>query len=284
MRKLASILVGIALATTAAVTPGQADEYWRGDIHRFRDHDFDRWRGGHWWRGWHDGRQGWWWLTMGGWYYYPAPVYPYPDPYRPPVVAVPAPAGQPVWYYCASPPGYYPYVPQCATAWQMVPARPQAPPVAALPQAMPAAPPGEEPPGEFGANKATAGTVLGAVGGGLAGAQFGRGPGKLAATALGTLLGAFVGHKVGTSLDRADIVAAQASETQAYAAPLGQQITWNNPDNGHSGTITPVRDGTDQSGNYCREFQQTVAIDGKVEQAHGTACRRPDGSWQVIDR
>jgi hypothetical protein len=34
-------------------------------------------------------------------------------------------SGQPspsqVWYYCADPAGYYPYVTQCSTDWQMVP-------------------------------------------------------------------------------------------------------------------------------------------------------------------
>jgi hypothetical protein len=37
--------------------------------------------------------------------------YSYSEPY----------AGQ-VWYYCANPPGYYPYVSQCYTPWQVVPA------------------------------------------------------------------------------------------------------------------------------------------------------------------
>ena len=26
------------------------------------------------------------------------------------------------WYYCSDPPGYYPYVTQCNTGWQAVPA------------------------------------------------------------------------------------------------------------------------------------------------------------------
>jgi hypothetical protein len=33
--------------------------------------------------------------------------------------------GQPysqTWYYCSDPPGYYPYVAQCNTGWQAVPA------------------------------------------------------------------------------------------------------------------------------------------------------------------
>jgi hypothetical protein len=32
------------------------------------------------------------------------------------------PSPSQVWYYCADPAGYYPYVIQCSTSWQMVPA------------------------------------------------------------------------------------------------------------------------------------------------------------------
>jgi hypothetical protein len=91
------------------------------DIHRFNNYDFGLWRQGRWFRGPHDGRRGWWWIVGGSWYFYPQPVYPYPDPYRPPVVAGPVPPG-PVYYYCRGPAGYYPYVPSCPSAWQVVPA------------------------------------------------------------------------------------------------------------------------------------------------------------------
>jgi hypothetical protein len=101
------------------------DQYWHGD-RRFHEQDMAYWRRGHWYHGGHGGRAGWWWIVGGTWYFYPAPVYPYPNPYRPPVVVV-APAPRPVtpyWYYCPNPPGYYPYVPQCLTGWQPVPAVP----------------------------------------------------------------------------------------------------------------------------------------------------------------
>jgi hypothetical protein len=104
-------------------------ERWHGDIHRFRDHDFGVWRGGHWNHGPHLGRFGWWWIVGGAWYYYPAPVYPYPDPYRPPVAVVPpAPAAPAYWYYCRNPAGYYPYVPDCPSGWLPQPATVAPPP------------------------------------------------------------------------------------------------------------------------------------------------------------
>lgn len=131
--------------------------------------------------------------------------------------------------------------------------------------------------------KQVGGGLLGAVGGGLAGAQFGRGAGSLATTAVGTLLGAFVGSEVGKSLDHSDQLYANRAETSAHAAPVGQSITWNNPDSGHYGTVTPTRDGYDNaSGAYCREYQTTVNVGGKAEKAFGTACRQADGSWKVV--
>ena len=70
---------------------------------------------------------------------------------------------------------------------------------------------------------------------------------------------------------------------RAQTAPVGQTITWNNPNSGNSGSVTPVREGKAASGEYCREFQQTVTIGGKSENAYGTACRQPDGSWKIVE-
>lgn len=131
--------------------------------------------------------------------------------------------------------------------------------------------------------KTSAGTVLGGVGGAVLGSQFGSGTGQLAATAAGTLLGAYVGSEIGKSLDRADRQAMMSAQQRAYAAPVGETIAWNNPDSGNRGTITPVRDGYSQSGSYCREYRSTVTIDGRREEAVGTACQQSDGTWRVVN-
>jgi surface antigen len=139
-------------------------------------------------------------------------------------------------------------------------------------------------PGELGqANKTTGGTLLGAAAGGLLGSQFGGGGGKVLATLGGVLLGGYAGNQIGASLDRADVNYAHQAQQKAYAAPIGQQITWNNPESGHTGTITPTREGTDAGGKQCREYQTTVTVGGKTEQAYGTACRQADGSWKVVN-
>lgn len=39
---------------------------------------------------------------------------------------------------------------------------------------------------------------------------------------------------------------------------------------------------TDQLGRYCREYQTTVVINGQSQPSYGTACRQPDGTWQIV--
>lgn len=131
--------------------------------------------------------------------------------------------------------------------------------------------------------KQTFGTLGGAAVGGLIGSQFGKGAGGMAATGLGVLLGGLVGSEIGKSMDRTDQLYAQRASQQAYAAPIGQQIVWNNPETGNRGTYTAVNEGYDRGGNYCREFRQTINVGGRNEQGYGTACRQPDGSWKITN-
>jgi hypothetical protein len=161
----------LAIAASAVLVPAQADEHHERreerhevggerfafherhehDVRRFAERDLVRWRGGRWANTCYAGRCGWWWLAGGFWYFYTAPVYPYPlfvsDAFYPdpgPVIAPPAVMAPPppapvappvappptaqVWYYCDNPAGYYPYVQSCPTQFRAVPATPAAPP------------------------------------------------------------------------------------------------------------------------------------------------------------
>lgn len=131
--------------------------------------------------------------------------------------------------------------------------------------------------------KQTVGTGVGAVLGGLAGSEVGSGSGRLVAVGAGTLLGAFLGSEVGKSLDKADMAYARQATTKAHSAPVGETINWENPETGHSGRVTPVREGYTDSGRYCREYKQTIYVDGQRETAYGTACQMNDGSWKIVD-
>ena len=130
--------------------------------------------------------------------------------------------------------------------------------------------------------KQTVGGLGGAALGGLLGAQFGSGTGQLATTAAGALLGGLVGSEVGRSLDDNDRRRAEEASFRAHQAPVGETVTWSNPSSGNYGAVTPVREGTSSSGRYCREYQQTVTVGGRTEDAYGTACRQPDGSWEIV--
>ncbi|MGL5814472.1 MAG: hypothetical protein ACRCYW_14235 [Aeromonas sp.] len=48
------------------------------------------------------------------------------------------------------------------------------------------------------------------------------------------------------------------------------------------GTLTAVREGTRSNGRYCREFRQTITVGGRKEDAFGTACQKPDSSWEIV--
>jgi len=135
--------------------------------------------------------------------------------------------------------------------------------------------------GQYG-TKQTIGALGGAAAGGLLGAQVGGGKGQLAATAAGALLGALIGSEIGRSMDEVDRMQAEQAYGQAQDAPLGQTIAWDNPNTGNHGSVTSTRQGTNTStGEYCREFQQSVVIGGQQEDAYGVACRQPDGSWAI---
>ncbi len=71
------------------------------------------------------------------------------------------------------------------------------------------------------------------------------------------------------------------SQVYATTAPVGRTITWN--DGGAGGSVVVTRDGRDQAGRYCREYRHTVTVAGRQQQAWGTACRQPDGDWQIVD-
>ena len=128
------------------------------------------------------------------------------------------------------------------------------------------------------------GGLAGAALGGLLGAQFGSGAGTAAGAAAGVLIGALLGSEIGHSMDEVDRMRANQAVVQAHSAPLGDQITWNNPESGHSGSVTPTRDGYTDSGNYCREFYETVNIGGKTQDAYGVACQQPDGTWRIVQQ
>ena len=128
--------------------------------------------------------------------------------------------------------------------------------------------------------KTAVGGLGGAAAGGLLAAALG---GEGTAIAAGTILGGLLGGAIGDRLDAADRQRASAAAAQALeSVPSGQSVAWRNPDSGNTGAVTPVRTYQTSSGEYCREYTQTITIGGERHQSYGTACRQPDGTWRIV--
>jgi surface antigen len=131
-------------------------------------------------------------------------------------------------------------------------------------------------------SKETIGTLGGAALGGWAGSNIGHGTGQLIATAAGVVIGGFIGNQIGRGLDQADQQRAYYAEQQALERyPDGQYSRWENPNNGNYGYTVPQNTYQTSGGQYCREYQTTIIVDGRPETGRGTACRMPDGTWRV---
>ena len=113
-------------------------------------------------------------------------------------------------------------------------------------------------PGGGGNNVAVAGTIIAAMDGGL------------------------IGGTIGSQLDAADRRTALQAEYRALEySQAGNTVDWRGASAGVSGAVTaaqPYRVGSQD----CRQYSQTVSLNGQKQTARGTACRNPDGSWTPL--
>jgi len=127
-----------------------------------------------------------------------------------------------------------------------------------------------------------AGTLIGAaIGAGLGAHAHGRGEG--AAIAFGAMAGGLIGNRVGHELDEAERIKQERATYHALEYGRSYDTTgWYDPDQGARGSVTPQPGYYNRDGRYCREFQQSIIIDGQEQRGYGTACRQPDGSWEIV--
>lgn len=124
------------------------------------------------------------------------------------------------------------------------------------------------------------GGAIGAGTGAAIGTRLGKGDGRTVAIIGGAVLGAIVGGNIGRSMDRADqYCAGQALENM----PDGHSVVWNRADGRGYYQVAPLRTTRRDNGGYCREYVTTAEIGGNPQQVYGTACRRPDGSWEIVN-
>lgn len=131
-----------------------------------------------------------------------------------------------------------------------------------------------------GFSSSNVGSVVGGILGGILGSNIGKGKGKTLATIAGVIVGASIGNNIGSSMDDADRYCAG----QAFGrAQDNQTVAWTNPDTHREYTVTPDRTYRQDNGRQCRNYTSTVIIDGRQEQATGSACKDHSGNWQIIN-
>ncbi len=129
-------------------------------------------------------------------------------------------------------------------------------------------------------NRDLVGSAIGAAAGGLIGSQIGKGTGKLAAVGAGVFIGGIIGGSIGRSMDQVDH---NCVGGVLEHGPSNQTVAWQNPDTGATYQMTPTNTYQQTDGRYCREYQTNVIVGNQQQQLYGTACRQPDGSWQIIN-
>ena len=124
------------------------------------------------------------------------------------------------------------------------------------------------------------GTAVGVVAGTAVGWQFGSGAGQLMGAIGGGLLGGLLGDAVGEWMDEEDM--AYYKQASQHALQTGKATQWKNTKSQHYGEIAPSAQFKAVDGRDCRDYHQSIVIDGKLHEGKATACRQPDGSWHVL--
>ena len=83
-----------------------------------------------------------------------------------------------------------------------------------------------------------------------------------------------------SKLDDTQQRALEDAQIKASEAPVGERVDWR--ERGAMGAAHTLREFKDAEGSYCREFEQTVTVDGRTERAQGNACQDGQGVWQVL--
>lgn len=124
------------------------------------------------------------------------------------------------------------------------------------------------------------GGLVGAAAGGFSGSRFSKSNDTLAATAIGALIGAAVGHRAGGGIARSEEVC--FSQSFEYVADR-ETIAWMDPVAGVHYAVTPTKTVKALDGRFCREYTARATVNGQAAGTFGTACRQPDGSWELIN-
>tara|TARA_B100001173_G_scaffold173199_1_gene149579 strand:+ start:507 stop:968 length:462 start_codon:yes stop_codon:yes gene_type:complete len=122
-------------------------------------------------------------------------------------------------------------------------------------------------------------TMTGAALGGLLGGAVTGGDDKWAGALAGALIGGALGNQIGKHMDAQDQKNMQSAIT---TTPVGSQAQWTNQQTDTTYKVTPTKQYTSSSNQYCREYTTTVTVEGKTQTAYGRACKQSNGQWKVV--
>lgn len=122
-----------------------------------------------------------------------------------------------------------------------------------------------------------AGTIFGAATGAVVG---GVASGNTGGALVGALAGGMLGNVVGANMDAADRRAAAEAQYRALEyGRVGTPVEWRSK--GYYGDVVagaPYRI-NDVS---CRDYTNTIYVNGQPQVSRGTACKQVDGNWQAV--
>jgi surface antigen len=122
-------------------------------------------------------------------------------------------------------------------------------------------------------SKETVGTGAGAAIGGVVGSQIGDGT---TGTVVGGVVGALLGREIGRRMHEQD------RQNARTAFEENRTVSWDNPDTQTQYTVEPTDTYRNEQGRVCRKYNPTIRVEGDRETATGTACRRPDRTWEIV--
>lgn len=75
--------------------------------------------------------------------------------------------------------------------------------------------------------------------------------------------------------------AREAQVTALLTSSVGQPVIWRNQSSGNYGQVTPGQ-AYSVNGLMCRDYQHIVFVNEKSQEKRATACRNPEGVWQIL--
>jgi len=133
------------------------------------------------------------------------------------------------------------------------------------------------------ANNQVGGLIFGAIAGGLFGNAVSHRRSRGSATAMGMIMGGALGAGIAGNMDCDDHYYYRRTSYDGFQRGYSNRTyQWHNPNSGHHGDFRVGDYYQGPAGQSCATYAQTIWVRGRPERASGYACRRGDGSWEIV--